>query len=210
MSGLTGWERGAWAVAALLALLIPLVPWLERTFDPRLAVVLAALHNAGEGELDPWGRPWARSPAGTYSLGPDGVDDGGRGDDLVLADIFTLEDHAWIPSAVLFSPRRALAVAALALALWTFATRGLIRAPRDGRVGIEVLRAAGMTAVPACLGWLWLLGGAEAPPRGIARLGVAVPFAWTALCLLAGLGWRLSHAGAVTRGRADGPGAPDV
>lgn len=194
MSALTGWERGAYALAALLALVIPLVPWLERTFDPRLAVVLAALHNSGEGELDPWGRPWARTSAGQYSLGPDGVDDGGKGDDLVVADTFVLDQYAWIPTAALYSPRRTLAVAAVALALWTFAARGAIRAPRDERRMSEVPRAAWISAGPAIVGALWLLGGAQAPePKGIARLGLAVPSGWAALCFLAALAWRLSR-----------------
>ena len=73
------------------------VPWWTRVwaarYDPELAVDLHSEGWGWEGEVDPWGRPllsrsgaFCRMLGGrttlVYSCGPNGVDDGGAGDDL--------------------------------------------------------------------------------------------------------------------------------
>ncbi len=94
-------------VLGLLVCLWPvlwLVPVAIRLTDPILAVQGTFRHRGGGDRLDPWGHPLVEKeltevvPAGTkimlpppshyayeiYSCGPDGIDAGGAGDDVVL------------------------------------------------------------------------------------------------------------------------------
>ncbi|MCO5168442.1 MAG: hypothetical protein M9894_19045 [Planctomycetes bacterium] len=163
-----GPRRWPLAVAALLLLLVPLVRPTVRWVDPGAAVAAA-----GHGELygqvrwswrlkdvgpwvdavDPWGWPWALGeevgPYGGmtqrwYSVGPNGRDEGGEGDDLSIYD-------GEVRSAVTFVlyvwGRDLLVALALLLLGWRFGGEALL-APRAERTSREVLRALALAAPP--------------------------------------------------------------
>jgi hypothetical protein len=102
--------------------------------------------------LDPWGRPFrferSRSGARIYSTGPNERDEGGAGDDVVVAVQPLYKWVSWSP---------ALFGGAAVLWLWSCAVLHLKRTPRSGSLGKELLRASGMATLPATLGIVLLI-----------------------------------------------------
>lgn len=173
---LTTAERGAWAsrsrwdlavygVVAALVLLALAGPPLAGALDPRLPVSVAYhgpgprnLRFAAEIPSDPWGSPFVWAPDGrrVRSLGPNRLDDGGRGDDVLVLD----ERSAWL--RLYEGATEGLFGLAVLLALLWELLRALserLRAPR-GPLPAE----AGQAAVLALF---------VAPPVGVALLIVS-------------------------------------
>ncbi|MBX3469359.1 MAG: hypothetical protein KF878_21000 [Planctomycetes bacterium] len=179
-------RRPGWLLlaAALLLLGVPLVRPTVRWVDPG-----AAVRAAGHGELfqqirwswrlrdevgpwtdpvDPWGRPWALiervGPYGGvtqrwYSVGPNGLDEGGEGDDIGVYD----DRVAFSPVAAgLYLWGRDLLVALALLLLGWRSGRAALVAPRAERTSREVLRALALAV----------------PPVGVLCAGVVVAANW--------------------------------
>ncbi len=161
----------------------------------------AVLH---EDLTDPWGRPWRIERAGTsprgpvmvrvYSVGPDGRDDDGANDDVVLRTRPGVAILRW-------SPLLGVAVACLLVWCW-LAVRAFV-APRAGHVGVEVWRAVQVASLPAALTagvifWGEVSFAALGEVTGAQRVFVPVPVAVSAtltfLLWLAALRLRLRHA----------------
>ena len=163
--------------------------------------------------VDPWGRPYRwrpqvpsrydvprpelpinTVPSLMYSVGPDGVDDEGSGDDIES----TGRSHparAWIPDQL----RVLLPVLGLLLLGWAGATGRWARAPRSS-LRSETLRALGLAAYPASWGVVWAVAARD--PDGLVvalgghRLlggGALLSLSWALLWILFALGWRLSR-----------------
>lgn len=153
-------RRRWWAWAACAALLVAgwLTPTLARAASPRLAAALAvcdgyllSMSEAGliawsEG-VDAWGARvwiWGRTPRlQARSYGPDGVDDSGGGDDLVLT-----KDDVALASALAAAP---FASVLLAVALAGCVGSRFNGAPRSRSTPRELARAAGLATPPALL-----------------------------------------------------------
>jgi hypothetical protein len=150
----------------------------------------------------PWGRAWRWFQESYYSVGPDGVDARGDGDDITLVDVVSHPLRAVTPRFVLRAPRAALLIVGFGLALWTFLTRQTIRAPGD-RLSLEVRRAALLAAVPALPGVLWVFAGrsrldqhfAESGAGGLLQVpaSIAIPITWALFCYLPALEWRITR-----------------
>ena len=219
MSAITRWELGAYALSALLVLSSFFVLPVVRAVDPVLAVAFNYAQNSvmsfksvrnaagtDTGEIvrspDPWGRPWRWSQEDYYSVGPDGIDSMGDGDDIPIVDAVGHPFRAVMPRFVLRGPRTALVVTGLALAFWSLVSRQTIRAARVRLLG-ELWRAAFVVALPAAGGFLWVFGGrsglderfAESGAGGClqVRASIAIPLTWALLCYLPALAWRLSR-----------------
>jgi len=156
VSRLTRADRVVIAVVLALLALGAVGPPLWALGDARYAVADAFVAGAG---ADPWGRSWRTAVTSmgrlTYSTGPDGVDDGGAGDDVwpyrvARSEAFRLWRHA----------REVLLGLALAVA-WTYLAWRQGGLPRSERLGVEVLRSALVAgpvgAVP--VGFTWLAFG---------------------------------------------------
>jgi hypothetical protein len=201
----TAWERGAYTVAALLALGALTLRPVVRALDPVLAAALAPPRAVNSGQAsfrfadDPWGTPWRLTTTGAlHSVGPDRRDDDGGGDDVLLGSAWSHPAYRLLPAPVADHPAAALAIAALLIPLWVGVTRPAVRAPRLS-VAREARRAAGIAALPAALGLApWFFGRPPAldesapgfvlvPPR------VALALTWAALVFLPALAWRLSR-----------------
>lgn len=219
VSALTAWERGAYALSALLALSALFVLPVVRAIDPVLAVGLtfeggAVLHGSIRARypeqsggatpyVDPWGRAWRWSQAHLYSVGPDGLDAQGEGDDVTTDELHAHPLRRALPSVVRRSPRGALVTAAVLLAVWTFVTRGTLRARREPW-SVEVVRSAWIVSAPAAVGVWWVLDvpftldqRAISGELGFVRLPLplALLLSWGLLCFLPALAWRLSRPG---------------
>lgn len=220
MSALTRWERGAYGVSALLLLASMLVLPVVRAVDPVLACSISYLGDSSIAYYanltddyrkpsmeitlpsDPWGRPWLLLPRRAYSVGPDGLDQDGEGDDVTRDDFNDHPLHSWTPKEVLAWPRLTLLIAGLGLALWTLLTHEILRAPR-ARLVVEAWRAGFIAAVPAFAGLWWVALGTHNLARRFSESGaagflqvpasIAIPLTWALLCYLPALAWRLSR-----------------
>ena len=159
----TGLNRGVVASCVLLALLTrPVARVVSEgyaTFSafPLTATDLALVRPTSSGttetglvsvsSLDPWGRPFRfeRSPSlvRVYSTGPNGRDEGGTGDDVVVAFQPIYDGITWSP---------ALFGGAAVLWAWACAAVRLGRAPRSRVLWKELLRAAAMASLPSTVG----------------------------------------------------------
>lgn len=163
---------GRWplVLAALLLLFLPLVRPAVRWVDPGAAVAaagdgelfgqvswswrLTATVGPVPGAVDPWGRPWAMvvevAPGGGaiqrwYSVGPNGRDEGGEGDDLGVYDDRGARSAVAI---VLYLWGRDLLVALALLLIGWRSGRAALVAPRAERTSSEVLRALALAVPP--------------------------------------------------------------
>lgn len=172
--------RGALEALALLAALVALalVPGLRpllRQARPGMATWALAERQAPGGlpsartGVDPWGRGWhaAPGPKFVYSIGPDGVDQQGKGDDLPArepaADPRLVTALAWGPE---------LAGLAAFLCGWLALAKGRLRQPRGGRIA-EAVRILVIAAGPWALGAglvAWLAGALPVPVPAAAGL----------------------------------------
>lgn len=154
--------------------------------------------------LDPWGRPWVREvlPAGrrrVYSAGPDGRDQAGEGDDVVILAPAPLASWAWGTG-----PPASVAAGLLALAL-----AGLLRVARVAR-GQLLLRALVVVWALLLAAWSWFF--ARELPADLAPDALLVPVAVSVSATLTTSGWAvaavlLRHA---TREGASAAPAPSV
>ncbi len=151
---------------------------------------------------DPWGRPYEVELAGAvasriWSRGPDGVDQGGEGDDV---PIYTGHWNLFFHREACVDARRwsmPIAVVLAALVLVVTAAQRAALAPR-ARPGRELLRACVMAAVPAMV-WLVLVDNAGAwvdrvveADWTLVRPRTAVSISGVAACVLAALALRTS------------------
>lgn len=149
------------------------------------------------GGLDPWGHRWRRRDAyqgwSVWSKGPDGVDDGGGGDDVPVD-----------PRAAHVELAPAASIAAALLLLWLAAALRALARPRGPELWAEAGRALFVASVPAAgLALLVRERGLpdlleRGPPLLVPREVAAVGAAWLVLAL-ATLGWRVR--GGARRGR---------
>lgn len=215
--GVTRGEKVLAALALLSALGVGIAPWLLSSrlvgaIWPRLAVALAPCEPPDPSTpgptrgADPWGRPWCRDRDHymqvPWSAGPDGVDQGGAGDDLLPWDR-PVECPAW----PCLEASRWTSLAFALLLGWCLAAGRLLAAEPRGRIS-ELLRGAFALLPHALLvtvGTLVLLGEPSAAtseqlvvPREVAVVGSAL----LALALLALVGWLL-------RRQAEEPAARD-
>ncbi|HZV00378.1 MAG TPA: hypothetical protein VFF73_26905 [Planctomycetota bacterium] len=132
-----------------------------RTFE-RFASRTKDAGTIGTAAVDPWGHPFrflkAEGGVSIYSTGPDGKDDGGKGDDIRVEPRSGDELLTW--SGAIFGG------VALAL-LWLWGVLRLVVARRSS-LGVEVFRAAGIATVPVALGGALV---ASAPSQVLAALG---------------------------------------
>lgn len=168
-------DRAVYGLVALLLLAaVALTPLLE-AFEPRIAVTRAWGATRMETPEDPWGRPFRVTPEMAWSLGPDGIDQAGQGDDLVV-----LSPRDW--RMRVGSAEGNLLFLGLAVALggsWELArvVRRQLAVPDWSGPGREALRAA-VIALPAAA---VALGLALAAPVAVAALGPLVAAAGRAL-----------------------------
>lgn len=194
--------------------------------------------------VDPWGRPWRwaaarprdRAPrwmlevreldvgawvrGDAYSVGPDGVDEGGAGDDIAAWSASGHPARRLVPAPVRRAPRLALVLAAVCIVLWTVVTRGAARAPRGGAPR-EALRVVGLAALPATAAALWLwpwddwtvklelqerLAESDMADRVLVAADTLFAGTWATLVFTAALAWRLSRPRADTQ---PDPAQPD-
>ncbi|RMG17643.1 MAG: hypothetical protein D6731_03695 [Planctomycetota bacterium] len=179
-------------VAGCFALALFAPPAWDR-LDPRLPLTQAYREGAA---LDPWGRPWVERPydvargegGEVYSLGPDGRDEGGRGDDVVLwvggRGVFVLAVRAHLRGALL-----ACAVLLAAGHELLRLSRRRLSEPRAEELSVELRRAATLAlpflllSVPLAVGLVRALRGFLRPFEEV--LVVPVPAAAGGLAALA-------------------------
>jgi len=149
-----------------------------------------SLVTARPAGRDPWGRPWARHPRNQTnyftprSTGPNGVDEGGGGDDIAV-------DSAM--EAVRLAPQLG---ALLAVGfLWLAAAVRALRGGRGPEAWHDAARAAVAASAPAAVVALLVAAwGVPAPARALELLvppGAAVIGAAWLVLTLAALGWRV-------------------
>jgi hypothetical protein len=209
------------ACLAAAVLVRPLAPVFSRGYavwsacpltnaDLRLARAADGSETASlvSPRLDPWGRPFhvSRSPYRTfvYSVGPDGVDDHGEGDDVVVAPIDTYTFVSWSPVYL---------TGAALLLLWAWFVFRLAKAPRSESLEKELLRAGGIATLPTAAGTALLVATVKdlslftpVPIRGV---DVPPSFA-VALCLgivFFAVGLGLRHRASLPA-EGETPGAP--
>ena len=138
----------AWPTGLVLALLFAMAaataPRVVRCASPVLAVTAGVqrvwlpkdVRRWSERGNDPWGRPWCVEFRYCYSAGPNGLDEGGGGDD-VLPDHDLLRASSW--SLVLVAWAREALLACSLLVLWASALRarvtGLLGVCRSAAIG---------------------------------------------------------------------------
>lgn len=174
--------------------------------------------------LDPWGRPlvWRPripdryeasryvppTPYLLYSVGPDGVDDDGAGDDLDAARSWGHPAYRYLPARWLGDARALLLCAVVFLVAFAAITKRWARAPRAPSLLTELARALAISAWPASWGVFWANGmrsaGSvlDAAPYVVVRSPYVVAASWAALWILAAFAWRIS------RPRPHAPDAP--
>ena len=142
-------------VVAALALAGAL-PGIWRALDHQLQVDLA-FYGVVDDAVDPWGHPWILRPdAPPYSVGPDGVDAQGGGDDVAVGPPAELDN--WRLALYDALPGVLCLLAVVLVCGWetTRQVRRQLLAPR-GPVGVEVGRAAAwalpLSAVLAGSAW---------------------------------------------------------
>ena len=117
-------------------------------------------------ERDPWGQPFrferTASVARVYSSGPNGRDEHGAGDDIVIAKDPIFPWLTWAPAY--------LGAAAVLLG-WIDRTVSLARARRSVRLSKELLRAVAMATLPAAVTTAFVFGLTPGPLRSTALLG---------------------------------------
>ena len=203
-------EKTVWIIVALCALTALLSPRLLIRTDPELAVG-ASYRRAWNFYVDPllappsdpWGNEWVSANIEgaltgefvTYSVGPNGVNEGGKGDDVVVHAKGTLPLLAAWASEVLF---------ALALLLAWLVRGPYVRAPRSHSLLVELWRATALASLPSCLFTLVVLWDLTHAPwttslflPGTERVLVPVCIAtlgslWV-LSYVVSLGYRLSR-----------------
>ncbi|MCO5171570.1 MAG: hypothetical protein M9894_35150 [Planctomycetes bacterium] len=209
--------RAATVIAALLGVGALALHPLAARWDPRLGVAVQALEPGSGGytpvpgggfkgeveALDPWGRRLrcVIDPAGArtyYSVGPDGRDEDGGGDDVVPSE----RDLALA--------RRldggALGLFSLAILLLWGAHGPFTRAPRSRSAGVEVGRALALASLPALVAPGVLAGlvlGRRDVTDAVDLLGRVLPTlvhpavsalgGSVLLCTSLALAWRLSR-----------------
>ncbi|MDC3379069.1 hypothetical protein OAX78_02165 [Planctomycetota bacterium] len=120
---------------------------------PRAAYVHSHQPDAAEAavHVDPWGRPCRQVRGMCISAGPDGVDQSGRGDDLIAQHNWReLVLWAWNDLGLVFP----------FLFLWAWVA---LQGPRHPRPVVEVARALAATAPLVCfaVGAAWLPFGSR-------------------------------------------------
>jgi hypothetical protein len=142
-------DRIVYAVVASLILLALLVQPLWGLLQPGVALGHDYLERGSK--RGPWGHPWVEeaqadltyAPLQVWSVGPNGVDERGRGDDVVLrlGSLATLYGSSteWV-----------LLLAGLVAGLWELrrVVRSQLRKPQAPTPGPEMLRAAGLAIPP--------------------------------------------------------------
>jgi hypothetical protein len=221
----TSWERVAFAVAASLALAALAFGPLSRALDPTLAAAITFPPTAYVfverrvdltrerswpiSLVDPWGRPCRAGaltditgnptidPCFVYSVGPDGQDAFGAGDDITSWAVDAHPIVRAVPGVVLRSPRVVLALLAAIVALSTLVARRTLRAPRAS-VTREAARAAWIVAFPCLAIAPWLAFpvaalDAPAPAYLVVSPRTALALTWALLLFLPAFAWRLSR-----------------
>ncbi|MBX3470290.1 MAG: hypothetical protein KF878_25770 [Planctomycetes bacterium] len=205
------------AAAAGLALGGVAVRLAVRALDPSRAV-RASLHAGDlddmvDGDVvevdDPWGRPYVSRPGDLglperiWSRGPDGADDGGLHDDVLVFDrargfdlLATEDDKLFDPLVVLHRVAPPLGLVLALLAVLAGAAQRALEAPRAS-IAVEVRRALVIAALPAAALIVRIAGGRATWLEGQAPEWLVVPpraaLALTAAgaCLLLALAVRL-------------------
>jgi hypothetical protein len=173
-------DLGVAAVAGLLALSAALLWPVWRSVDPETA---SAVFVAEEGYgSDPWGRPLRRLAAANYrSVGPNGIDEQGAGDDLVLhwaggTSFATASGASATPlTRALFNAGE---LSLLLLAGVLILPYGFLRvAPRPVSKGDKVAAAGFAIAVGVTTSWvgLWMIGSFSEDVTDSLRNLVAIP-----------------------------------
>lgn len=167
------------AAAAGLALGGAALRLAVRALDPSRAV-RASLHAGDlddmvDGDVvavdDPWGRPYASRPGDLglperiWSRGPDGADDDGLGDDVLVFDrargfdlLATEDDKLFDPLVVLHRVAPPLGLVLALLAVLVGAAQRALDAPRAS-IAVEVRRALVIAALPAAALIVRIAGG---------------------------------------------------
>lgn len=125
-------------------------PVWHRAFEPEIRDFQDYMKMRSD-PLDPWGNPWLPMLDGKQSLGPNGVDEGGQGDDLVMS---TLGRPIPPPEVAVYERAPADYLLAIALGLGSFlAARNLRRRSTHAReLGLTLALAA-----PLIVATLWIL-----------------------------------------------------
>ncbi len=158
-------DRVVYAIVLLLVLASVVVPLVWGVLDPGVALPIEGPsrgHLFGAGH-DPWGNRYVVREVDDivlrWSPGPNGVDEAGRGDDIVLSPAWQRELHASSTELVLL-------LAGVFVGVWEL--RRLLRTqlakPRAETLGPELARAAGLAIFLAALlgaGGLLVLQTAE-------------------------------------------------
>lgn len=157
-------DVAVYGVVTTLIVLALAGPPLAGALDPRLPVSVMYhapsprnLRLAAEPPRDPWGTPFVWAPDGrVWSLGPDRLDDGGRGDDVLVLD----ERSVWL-QLYRNATEGLFGLAVLLALLWELlrALSERLRAPR-GPLPAEACQAA-------------VLALFVSPPVGVALLIVS-------------------------------------
>ncbi len=142
-------DQVVYAVVAALILLALLIQPLWGALQPGVALGHDYLERAPK--RGPWGHPWSEeaqadlsyAPLRVWSVGPNGVDERGQGDDVVLSFGLTADLYGAASEWVLL-------LAGLLAGLWELRRilRSQLRLPRAPTPGPEVLRAAGLAIPP--------------------------------------------------------------
>lgn len=168
-------------------------PWLSRA-----AVEVAP----GQPRADRWGRPLEVRPAAgrfthVWSRGPDGVDQGTSGDDVLLYNGDWVVGARWRWCVEVRRWARPITLALAALVVLVTAVERAARAPRGG-LALELGRACVLAILPGAvlvaavsLGPRWLDGDAFGAEWSLVRPRTAVALSGVALCVLAALFVRL-------------------
>jgi hypothetical protein len=138
---------------ALAGLGLGLEPALERLW-PTWSMQQRLAFQGGGTARDLWDRSFVLSAGGGWrSVGPDGVDQGGRGDDVVLGDARS-QSSLW---ELAHWPGPLYRIAGLAPSLlWIWGAFLAFRAPRAASTRREVLHAAALGSLGLlALGWWW-------------------------------------------------------
>jgi hypothetical protein len=177
-------RAGWCAVALIVSVAALLVPMTRRTHPALAVAVVAGFGRSrdllewrgprlsgppgrispgdiiGTSVVDPWGRPFlmrvdAHGRIGLpYSVGPDGVDAGGAGDDVVaMEDVGPAPDLLVVPDAVKCRPRVSLLLLAAALALHL----ALAPRPRARSLAVEASLALALATPWFALSGAWLI-----------------------------------------------------